>query len=98
MLTKTEFQPHKIQRMFLPACENSQAPPKSLPHNRVLQKRNGRQRRPFRTLLFVIRRCAFDFFFRTQEHRNTLVQAFGLDVEDALMAIGRRATGLFHQE
>jgi hypothetical protein len=37
--------------------------------------------------LLVIRRRAFDFFLRTQEDRDPLVEAFRLNVEDALMAV-----------
>ena len=38
-------------------------------------------------LRFVVSGDACHFFFRAQEHRYTLVQAFRLDVENALVAV-----------
>src|SRR3546814_9521073 len=38
-------------------------------------------------LFLVVGRGPGDFFLRTQEHRHTLVQAFGLDVENTLVTV-----------
>ena len=39
-------------------------------------------------LFLVVRSGAFHFFFGAQEHRDTLVQTFRLNVENALVAVG----------
>src|SRR5690606_5151862 len=45
--------------------------------------------------LVVVAGDALDFFLRAEEHRHPLVQGLGLDVEDALAAVGGRAASLF---
>ncbi len=49
-------------------------------------------------LCLVIRGGALDFFFGTQVHRNALVQAFRLNVENTLMAVSGRTASLFDRE